>query len=114
MVPEQPPERPPEQSAANEGLRHAIETLREQLRAERTRADTERARAETAERQMARAEKDRDMAIANHNRIADEIAGLREAHAAEVADLRAALRGELDARRAQGLLARLKAAWRGE
>ena len=63
------------------------------------RADAERIRTETAERQMAQAEKDRDMAIAAHNRLATEVDALRSADRA---------------RRAAGRLARIKAAWRGE
>jgi hypothetical protein len=48
---------------------------------------------------MAQAEKDRDMAIAAHNRLATEVDALRAADRA---------------RRAAGRLARIKAAWRGE
>jgi hypothetical protein len=66
---------------------------------EQARADSLKERLETTERQMTQAEKDRDMAIAAHDRIAREAETLRQA------DL---------ARRAAGRLARIKAAWRGE
>jgi hypothetical protein len=82
----------PDIASIARGFEAALGVLSEQLTAERARGDALRGQLEAAE-------KDRDMAIANHNRIAVEIEVMREADRT---------------RRAAGRLARIKAAWRGE
>ena len=66
---------------------------------EQARADDLRERLETTERQMAQAEKDRDMAIAAHDRIAREAEALRQADRE---------------RRSLNRMKRIRAAWRNE
>jgi hypothetical protein len=77
-------------------LESAVAALEKQANSE---AAALRERLEAAERRVIQAGSERDIAIANHNRIALEVEALRTAD---------------QARRAAGRLARIKAAWRGE